>query len=80
MLLRHAVDEAAVIEGQVGRVEFAIQAEVDRALVEIAAVAGDDAGEERQRKLVVAGGHRRVGREHAQGLDLRHHRGPPVPI
>ena len=69
MLLRHAVHEAAVVQRQVGHVQDAVEAELDGAPVVRAVVVGQHLAQQRQRKLVVAGRHRRVRREDTQRLD-----------
>ena len=68
----HAVHVLAVVEREIRHVQHVVQAELPRALVERVVVTGDDAGHQRQRELVVSGGHRRMRREHAQRLDGLH--------
>jgi len=71
--LGHAVDVMAVVEREVGHVQHVVEAELDRAPVVGAVVVGEHAPHQRQRKLVVARGHRRVRGEHAKRLDRHGH-------
>ena len=53
MPLGNAVDEVAVVQGQICHVQHIVQAELSCAIIEGVSVACDDTGQQVQRKLVV---------------------------
>ena len=73
MALCHSVDVVAVVEREVRHVQHRVGAEFLLAFRKRPLITGDHLMHEVQRKLVLPGRHRRVGRENASGFDQMHH-------